>query len=454
MLIALPFFLPHDAPDVSLILQEQGWLWAYSSNVAIALWHGAWIWNAGWLCHGMLWSLAVEEHFYLVWPLLVFLLSRRWLLRLSVAIVAFVPVMRPVARLGHVSVVTVYVLTPFRADSLAMGAALALLVRQPELARSFARRVPWAMIVAIAVVIPMGLWRGYFDHYQAGIPDLGLHGADRVLRLYRPGDRDGGRSFAPAQDAVEPEAHLLRQVQLWRVHSARGSPTRVSALPSLRRRPARRGIRASWRSSLTWRSDFAITFALAVVSFRLYESRFLELKRFFEYQRLPVTPACSRGRRDRPGVARKLSERCSVGHRQDHPGFRQHPRSGAPSPSRAAATRDGPPPCARVSSGSTPSSAQSWSTMDGRSSAMRSDTTRPSRATISCCSSNVTRLLVGQMMSPHMPSWTASHARRTVINQPVDHDGGDAPDQVGKGCREASADPRRPLPRPWPRERR
>ena len=43
---------------------------------------------------GVYWSLAVEEHFYLVWPFLVRWLSRGAMLALSVAIVACVPMFR------------------------------------------------------------------------------------------------------------------------------------------------------------------------------------------------------------------------------------------------------------------------------------------------------------------------------------------------------------------------
>ena len=49
-------------------LPEIPWCYAYLSNVYYAFEH-----DAGWLGHT--WSLAVEEHFYLVWPLVVFTVS-------------------------------------------------------------------------------------------------------------------------------------------------------------------------------------------------------------------------------------------------------------------------------------------------------------------------------------------------------------------------------------------
>ena len=54
------------------LVDRQAWAWLYGVNVYIAI-QGDW--SFSYLEH--LWSLCVEEHFYLVWPLVVFLLARR-----------------------------------------------------------------------------------------------------------------------------------------------------------------------------------------------------------------------------------------------------------------------------------------------------------------------------------------------------------------------------------------
>src|SRR6185295_16426951 len=51
---------------------NQGWLWFYGANVLQSL-RGEWC--LGGFNH--FWSLAVEEHFYLVWPLVIYCCSRR-----------------------------------------------------------------------------------------------------------------------------------------------------------------------------------------------------------------------------------------------------------------------------------------------------------------------------------------------------------------------------------------
>ena len=76
---------------------------------------------------GVLWSLAVEEHFYLLWPLAVKHLSRRRLMVLLAAVLLLEPVLRGLATPHLSSWEPLYALTPFHLDSIAAGALLALL---------------------------------------------------------------------------------------------------------------------------------------------------------------------------------------------------------------------------------------------------------------------------------------------------------------------------------------
>jgi peptidoglycan/LPS O-acetylase OafA/YrhL len=70
------------------------------------------------------WSLAVEEHFYFVWPLMIFLLSRRQFKCLLLATLLIPPLLR-LAFLSHG--VGVFYFTPTRMDSIGYGAVLAVL---------------------------------------------------------------------------------------------------------------------------------------------------------------------------------------------------------------------------------------------------------------------------------------------------------------------------------------
>ena len=76
------------------------------------------------------WSLAIEEQFYLLWPTVVLLASRRGLVRIAMVMVAFSIVARFVG--VELGVPRPYFLTFCRLDGLAVGALLALLPPVPR----------------------------------------------------------------------------------------------------------------------------------------------------------------------------------------------------------------------------------------------------------------------------------------------------------------------------------
>src|SRR5437773_2322327 len=97
--------------EIAGLRDHQAWAWLYGVNVYLAI-RGGWV--LSYIEH--FWSLAVEEHFYLVWPLVVWLLAakRRAFLIVSLAIAAISFGGRVVASLSGVSPVVTTVLTPFQ----------------------------------------------------------------------------------------------------------------------------------------------------------------------------------------------------------------------------------------------------------------------------------------------------------------------------------------------------
>jgi peptidoglycan/LPS O-acetylase OafA/YrhL len=70
LVVLLPALLPPD-PALQHMQQELPWYWAFLANVRIA--YAGWS-ESSYILH--FWTLAVEEQFYIVWPFLVFSLSR------------------------------------------------------------------------------------------------------------------------------------------------------------------------------------------------------------------------------------------------------------------------------------------------------------------------------------------------------------------------------------------
>ena len=114
--------------------------------------------------HGptVLWSLAVEEHFYFLWPLIVLLVDRKRLLWLCAAIFIGCPILRGICALKGVNPGTIIVLSCFRFDGLATGAAIAIWARSARFDRKTAHVVAAICLVMLCVVTVAGSGHGIF----------------------------------------------------------------------------------------------------------------------------------------------------------------------------------------------------------------------------------------------------------------------------------------------------
>lgn len=104
---------------------DQIWFWLYLSN-----WSGPLLAKE----HGMfphLWSLAVEEQFYLVWPFLLMGATPRRCFQLCIAVAALALVARGIMIWQDASGAAIYQFTVSRMDALALGGAVAAAWRIP-----------------------------------------------------------------------------------------------------------------------------------------------------------------------------------------------------------------------------------------------------------------------------------------------------------------------------------
>jgi peptidoglycan/LPS O-acetylase OafA/YrhL len=113
-------------PDLDALRREQAWAWLYGLNVLAAV-RGEF--TMKYLDH--FWSLSVEEHFYLFWPMIVWVCSPRTLMRVALGIALVSLVTRSIMA-GYVPQIVTYVLTPFRLDELCFGGFLAAYARRPS----------------------------------------------------------------------------------------------------------------------------------------------------------------------------------------------------------------------------------------------------------------------------------------------------------------------------------
>jgi peptidoglycan/LPS O-acetylase OafA/YrhL len=131
------------------------------------------------LQYGPLWSLAVEEHFYLLWPWIVRRCSSRPLMLLLAAICVVTPLLRAATFVlagRPASLVQLY--TWFNLDGLALGAILAVWLREPSFRRIQLARIALPMLaggaVAFILILPHPLITAGFVATALNVGSAGL----------------------------------------------------------------------------------------------------------------------------------------------------------------------------------------------------------------------------------------------------------------------------------------
>ena len=111
-----------------------------------------------------LWSLAAEEQFYFLWPLVVLLVpGRRSLLWVAIAGIALSPISRYLLLAHGASFQATYKLTVCRADSLLAGASLAIGYRS-SLRSALLRIAPLAFTLSVVACLLLSWRTGNFDY--------------------------------------------------------------------------------------------------------------------------------------------------------------------------------------------------------------------------------------------------------------------------------------------------
>ena len=172
-LVVIPTLVAGPMPGASHLFPFPVYLF-FGTNFAL-VWADAW----DWLPLSILWSLAVEEQFYLLGPWVVRVLVPRWLPWFAVGTALGVWAVRAALLLVYPEgYFAAHMLMPFRMDGFALGGWVAWAVRD-EAARTFLRRtwmghraaVIGGMILAAVAMIQLGWTRP-----ASGAPSLCFYG--------------------------------------------------------------------------------------------------------------------------------------------------------------------------------------------------------------------------------------------------------------------------------------
>jgi peptidoglycan/LPS O-acetylase OafA/YrhL len=109
----------------------------------------------------VLWSLAVEEQFYLFWPFAIRYLDRKDLIRVLAGVLIAEPILRGIATPFFGTTWPIYYLTPFQLDGLAAGSLLAVLVEVEATAEVLGNWAGKAFGLIAFVFAILSLTRGF-----------------------------------------------------------------------------------------------------------------------------------------------------------------------------------------------------------------------------------------------------------------------------------------------------
>ena len=233
------------------------------------------------------WSLAIEEQFYLVWPLIRFLKSRERMMTLCAALIVFAIALRAVLiYFLHADSRLIYALTFTRLDSLAAGGLLGLwLVVPGDPAR---RRLFLASLAAICIaVLTMGLtFEGgaikYWSAFSQTLNYTAVAGVCACLigwsRTSQPDAwLNRGLCWRPLP-FLGKYSYSIYMFHIWFDAVGRGTKMHPATNPAWR----------LWGSTLPMIAYFLTILAVvciwALITWNLIERRFLALKDRFGYR--------------------------------------------------------------------------------------------------------------------------------------------------------------------------
>jgi len=262
MFVMVPFLRPSEAHSI-FEARSSPW-WAYPiflQNFLIPIPTMA----TGLL--GVTWSLAVEEQFYLVWPLVVRFCTNVQLRTLAIAVICVSPALRFYLSLHQVNI---YSNTFCRLDGLMAGALLALLLRSGKFVPSKYVSGAWT---ALLVSAPLALvidtlhqrWIVFSLVAMASVSFvyLALFSTQKWLQAILTS------RFLIYAGTISYGIYLLQKIPV----------------------DAAKNLHLDQHPLLAFPITAAATYAMAAVSWNLLEKPFLRLKRFFEAKTVYVVPA-------------------------------------------------------------------------------------------------------------------------------------------------------------------
>jgi peptidoglycan/LPS O-acetylase OafA/YrhL len=231
-----------------------------------------------------LWTLAIEEQFYLVWPLLVFLLSRRALKVLCGVTIFVTPLLIFFYNVSHGHVSGTGHVTYLHLDALCLGGLIACVASEeqgPALLNRLAR--PALLFSGSLAILLLVLKRvtGFHDTFQSMSWVLSFLLASVLVNSLLTRNRTGreilSKRWLTRVGKYSYGLYVYHQIVLRMIVGPAVTRTRFFS---------GHGMLIEMLATVVF--GLAITYGIAWVSWQIFEKQLLKLKRYFEYRKEPV----------------------------------------------------------------------------------------------------------------------------------------------------------------------
>jgi peptidoglycan/LPS O-acetylase OafA/YrhL len=260
------YVIPYIAPLLKLhigvqypIGQNVVYFVAYLQNIAITF-----NWNSAGPIH--FWSLAVEEHFYLVWPAIVFFIypsSSKRLIYLIFILIATAFILR-FFMLKHGYNIDYF--TPVRIDQLLLGSFLAILERKGLLTRSFSKyyivTLSIGIVFFIFCIFQNAFYVDLYKHNALGLIYFGLIALTIVYAEKSLLSSFLNLSFMQYIGKISYGMYVWHPLVLVTINKLYPTPSVL----------------------LNFVLVLTLTTAVSALSFKFLETPFLKLKKYFAYK--------------------------------------------------------------------------------------------------------------------------------------------------------------------------
>ncbi|HET9086889.1 MAG TPA: acyltransferase [Acidobacteriaceae bacterium] len=236
------------------------------------------------------WSLAVEEQFYVFWPLLVFLVrGRSRLIALTLSLSAAAVLLRIALYLHGASPLAIFMSTPCRMDTLLMGGCVALVARGESDWIPRRWMLPLALTSAVVIAaytlahphrdMRAGFFGATFGYsvIAIGCVALLIAALDRNSPIQRVLSGRVLRSLGKYSYGIYVLHIFISHLFGTLLQRVLGQSLRNFLTPVLHSHPL--------AVMVEFCLNLAVVFGAAYVSYHLYELHFLRLKRYFGYRK-------------------------------------------------------------------------------------------------------------------------------------------------------------------------